>query len=135
MCIRIPCPLVVADALFQKANDKRINDLSAANEQSAGLVAFFNSDAKGQGYDDFFASDTVVNVTGGKASVKVYYSGEGELAVQVADGSVVTGSWEEADESGVKTLTLTAVASGSTIVTLSNEANDEKINIFVNVAN
>ena len=111
----------------------QINDLSTANEQSADLVAFFNADAKGQGYDDFFASDTAVNITDGKASVKVYFSGEGELAVQVADGSVVTGSWEESEEAGVKTLTLTAVASGSTIVTLSNEADDEKIDIFVNV--
>lgn len=98
------------------------------------LISFVNDTAIGQGYDDFFTSDTVVHLSGGAKSIKVFFlPEEGSVGMNVADGSVATCSWQEGwgDTGYVGTIDITPVATGSTIITLNNDVNDEIIKIYV----
>ncbi|MBQ9233632.1 MAG: hypothetical protein IJ167_06320 [Lachnospiraceae bacterium] len=114
--------------------EEQISDLSSINDQYAPLIDFADNDASGQGYDDFFVSDTVVHLSGGTKSIKIFYEPEdGTIYPSVADGGVATCSWQDGwgDSGYVATLDLTPVATGMTTVTISNDFNEESITIFV----
>lgn len=98
------------------------------------LISFANSSA-GQGYADFFASDTVLHLTGGDVAVLVYYGVQEDSNViyQVENAGVATCEWGEDWNGDVATLYVTPVSSGNTIITLSNDVNDETIKIYVYV--
>ncbi|MBQ9277887.1 MAG: hypothetical protein IJ224_04550 [Lachnospiraceae bacterium] len=114
--------------------EAQVSELSSTNDKYAPLIDFANNKASGQGYDDFFVSDTVVHLSKGATSVKVFFSSEeGTVNPAVADGGVATCSWQDAsDESGnVATLDITPVATGITTISISNDINDETITILV----
>ncbi len=109
----------------------------ATLEESAGeystydpLISFAKG-VTGQGYDDFFASDTVIHLTGGDVAVKLYFAHEGEVVYTVDDTRVVTCEWSDSFEKNVASLYLTPEGSGNTKITISNSVNDEEITIYV----
>lgn len=114
--------------------EAQVAELSSANSQYAPLIDFANSNAVGQGFDDFFVSDTVVHLSGGAKSVKVFFAPEdGNVNPVVADGGVATCSWQDGwgDTGYVATLDITPVATGMTTITISNDVNDETVTILV----
>lgn len=98
------------------------------------LISFANSSV-GQGYADFFASDTILHLTGGEVAVLVYYGVQEDSNViyQVENAGVATCEWGEDWNGDVATLYVRPVASGNTIITLSNDVNSETIKIYVYV--
>lgn len=100
------------------------------------LINFAKDSAKGQGYSDFFVSDTVVHLKNGQIAVKVYFkdaSDENTVEFITNDSSIASCSWGSTwDNNCVATLFIENGGSkGNTIVTISNNVNDEKIDIYV----
>lgn len=112
--------------------------ISAYEESNSEYAAYdalinFSNGSTGQGYTDFFVSDTVVHLVGGEVAVKLYFAHEGDVMFTCADSSVVSCAWSDSFENNVASLYLTPVGSGNTTVTISNSVNDEEITIFVYV--
>lgn len=107
---------------------------SASYSAYDSLIQFAASSA-GQGYSDFFASDTVLHLTGGEVAVMVYFGiqEDSNVIYNVADTSVASCEWGDSWNGDVATLYVTPNGSGNTIITLSNDINDETINIYVYV--
>lgn len=121
---------------LNEACDAYENQISTL-EESAGeystydpLISFAKG-ATGQGYDDFFVSDTVVHLTGGEIAVKLYFAHEGEVMYTVDDTSVATCEWSDSFENNIASLYITPNGSGSTEITITNSVNDEEITIYV----
>lgn len=117
--------------------DDKIADYEKTNESYAaydGLIQFAGSCA-GQGYADFFASDTVLHLGSGKAPVKIFFKVEesGNVIYEVENSAVATCEWDESWDGDVATLYVSPVGSGNTMITLSNDVNDETIKIYVYV--
>ena len=113
--------------------ETQIADLQeSAGEYAAydSLISFAKS-ATGQGYADFFVSDTVVHLTGGETAVKLYFANEGDVMYTCNDSSVVSCEWSDNFENNVASLYLTPTGSGNTQVTITNSVNDEEITIYV----
>lgn len=113
--------------------ETQIADLQeSAGEYAAydSLISFAKS-ATGQGYTDFFVSDTVVHLTGGETAVKLYFANEGDVMYTCNDSSVVSCEWSDNFENNVASLYLTPTGSGNTQVTITNSVNDEEITIYV----
>ena len=113
--------------------ETQIADLQeSAGEYAAydSLISFAKS-ATGQGYADFFVSDTVVHLTGGETAVKLYFANEGDVMYTCTDSSVVSCEWSDNFENNVASLYLTPTGSGNTQVTITNSVNDEEITIYV----
>ena len=114
--------------------ESQISTLTSSYSAYDALIDFANNTATGQGYDDFFTSDTVVHLSGGGKSIKVFFAPEdGSVGVNVADGGVATCAWQDGwgDSGLVGTIDITPVATGTTIITLNNDVNDETIKIYV----
>lgn len=109
-------------------------ETSASYSAYDSLIQFANSSA-GQGYSDFFASDTVLHLSGGDVAVMVYFGvqEDSNVVYTVADSSVASCEWGDSWNGDVATLYITPNGSGNTVITLSNDVNDETINIFVYV--
>ena len=118
--------------------ETQIGDLEGKQEEYSSydsLIAFANG-SNGQGYSDMFCSDTLLHIKKGESvDVRVYYpSSEGKLTCAGNDNAIATCELSEEKENGVvATVKVTAVASGNTTITISNDQNDEKINIYVYV--
>lgn len=109
-------------------------ETSASYSAYDSLIQFANSSV-GQGYSDFFASDTVLHLSGGDVAVMVYFGvqEDSNVVYTVADSSVASCEWGDSWNGDVATLYVTPNGSGNTVITLSNDVNDETINIFVYV--
>lgn len=108
---------------------------SASYAAYDSLIAFAGS-AGGQGNADFFASDTLIHLTGGQIAVQVYFTTDAEssnVIYEVADSSVAVCEWGSEWAGDVATLYVTPTGSGNTVITLSNDINDETIKIYVYV--
>lgn len=108
---------------------------SASYAAYDNLIAFAGS-AGGQGNADFFASDTVIHLTGGQVAVQVYFTTEAEssnVIYNIDNTSVATCEWGSEWAGDVATLYVTPTGSGNTVITLSNDMNDETIKIYVYV--
>ena len=117
--------------------DDKIADYEKTNELYAaydGLINFAGSCA-GQGYADFFASDTVLHLGNGKVPVKIFFKVEesGNVIYEVENSAVATCEWDESWDGDVATLYVSPVGSGNTTITLSNDVNGETIKIYVYV--
>lgn len=117
--------------------DDKIADYEKTNESYAaydGLINFAGSCA-GQGYADFFASDTVLHLGNGKVPVKIFFKVEesGNVIYEVENSAVATCEWDESWDGDVATLYVSPVGSGNTTITLSNDVNGETIKIYVYV--
>ena len=95
----------------------------------------FTGSCAGQGYSDFFCSDTMLYLTSDTAAVKVYYLDmEGTVYFECADSSVVECEWGDTWENDlVATLYVTPKATGNTTIKITNTTNDEEILIYVQV--
>lgn len=107
---------------------------SSAYEAYDALINFANSSA-GQGYSDFFVSDTVLHLTGGEVAVMVYYGvqEESNIYYDISNTSVASCTWGDAWNGDVATLYVSPAGSGNTTITLYNDINDETITIYVYV--
>ena len=117
--------------------ESQIADYEATNssyEAYDALISFADA-CVGQGYSDFFASDTVLHLNGGEVAVMVYYGVQEDSNViyEVENTGVATCSWGEGWNGDIATLYVTPTGSGNTVITLSNDANSETIKIYVYV--
>lgn len=108
---------------------------SASYAAYDSLISFAGS-ATGQGHADFFASDTVIHLTGGQVAVQVYFTTDAQssnVIYDIANTAVATCEWGSEWAGDVATLYVTPTGSGNTVITLSNDMNDETIQIYVYV--
>lgn len=117
--------------------ESEIADYESASESYAAYdnLIQFAAGSAGQGYSDFFASDTVLHLTGGEVAVMVYFGiqEDSNVIYTVADTSVASCEWGDSWNGDVATLYVSPNGSGNTVITLSNDINDETINIYVYV--
>ncbi len=115
------------------------SQIAAYEETSSSYSAYdalisFADASVGQGYADFFASDTVLHLNG-QVAVMVYYGVQEDSNViyEVENSGIATCEWGEEWNGDIATLYVTPVASGNTVITLSNDVNSETIKIYVYV--
>ncbi|MDO5127002.1 MAG: hypothetical protein Q4D54_04555, partial [Eubacteriales bacterium] len=115
--------------------EEQLNNYAQSTSEYAAydnLIQFADSSI-GQGYTDFFASDTVIHLTGGEVAVKLYFAHQGNVLYTCDDSSVVSCQWSDSFEDNVASLYISPVGSGNTKITISNDVNDEEIVIYVYV--
>ena len=101
------------------------------------LIKFADETSTGQGYADFFVSDTVIHLSGNEeVAVQVYFRDITEndsVEYLTNDKNIAACEWgTEWTEHNVATLYISSGGTkGNTIVTISNSVNDEKIEIYV----
>lgn len=115
------------------------SQIAAYEETSSSYSAYdalisFADSSVGQGYADFFASDTILHLNS-EVAVMVYYGVQEDSNViyEVENSGVATCEWGEDWNGDIATLYVTPVASGNTVITLSNDVNSETIKIYVYV--
>lgn len=114
--------------------EAQVSDLSASSSANAGIVGFAANN-NGKGYEDFFVSDTIIHLTG-ETTLRIFFDAPEEYTIlyMCSDENVCTCSDGGFSANGyVGNLILTPVSSGSAIITIGNEANDETIEIYVYV--
>lgn len=116
-----------------------VSELSASSEayeEYDYLIGFVNDVAVGQGYDDFFVSDSVLHLKEGETkTIRIfYYSEEGGVDINVEEHSVADinihdDGWGESGYVG--SVDIIAGEKGSTEISFSIPSGDEEVKMLV----
>ncbi len=110
-----------------------IEALQNRQEAMDGLASFTDA-ISSQGYEDMFVSDTVLRLSDAEAVLRVCISGNIEVSAESDNEEVVTYSWDTAPMGpSVARLRVLPQASGTAVITLTNNLNEEQIKIYVYV--
>lgn len=113
--------------------ENQIAELQNRQEAMEGLASFTDA-VSAQGYEDMFVSDTVLRLTDAEAVVRVCISGNIAVTATSDNEDVVTCSWDTTPTGpSVARLRVIPQASGTAVLTLTNDLNGEQIKIYVYV--
>lgn len=113
--------------------EQEIADLQSRQEAMDGLASFTDA-ISSQGYEDMFVSDTMLKLSEAEVVVRVCISGNIEVTATSDNEEVVTCSWDTTPTGpSVARLRVIPQASGTAVLTLTNNLNEEQIQIYVYV--
>lgn len=116
-----------------EAYQNEIEELKSRQEAMDGLASFTDAISY-QGYEDMFVSDTVLRLGTQEAVVRICITGNLEVAVTSDHEEVAQLSWDSAPQGpGVARLRVIPKSNGTAILTVTNNMNNEQIQIYVYV--
>lgn len=115
---------------------EQIADLKANNIAMEGLASFTDAQS-GQGYEDMFVSDTVLHLSAEAEEgtvVRVCIENDMEIKVISSNPEVATCEWDSVPVGPtVARLRINPGETGVSMITLTNNYNEEEINIYIYV--
>lgn len=109
---------------------EELQTLKDKEEILDGLASFTDA-ITAQGYEDMFVSDTILHIKE-DTTVRVCISGEIEVTANSSDTAIVDCTWDSAPTGpSVARLHVTPKQEGTATITITNNLNDEKIDIYV----